>query len=1057
MTRSGHQRGLSAAAKCFALLLGTSAATCAAADWAREFAYSIRPILSDKCFQCHGPDNETRPTDLRLDTEAGIAEAFGGGLPRSEAWRRITSEDPDDQMPPPESHKAFTEPERRAVRDWAAAGAAWSPHWAFAAPKRVDPPGRRDRSPIDAFVHNRMKEVDLAPNPPATRETLIRRATFDLHGLPPTLEEIDEFVADDTPDAWERLIDRLLASPRYGERMAVKWLDGARYADTNGYQNDFQRTMWPWRDWVVRSFNANMPFDRFAVEQIAGDLLPGANEQQRLATAFNRNNRTVTEAGSIAEEWMVENVVDRAETTSAVFLGLTMGCARCHDHKFDPISQEEFFEFFAFFNSVDELGVYTETRGNVGPVVRCVGPTEEAEQARLAGLVEAADARVESLKAPAIDGVAAWLRDTRAPARPTPRVSVRLDSAPFSAIGQEEQTVEPGSASEPPEVDDSFLGPVAAFDGSRWLEYADLFLPEQDRPMTASAWVNRRGAGAVLSKMHDSASYRGIDLLFDDQGRLMVHLINSWPSAALKVTTKEASPSGDWSLVTVTYDGSAKAAGVKIFFGLQEQELDVERDSLDGTLHTDQPLRIGRRSNSAAFNGSLAHVRLFDRALSVDEVRDQMLSDLLDAPAASEIAEASTCGSDRSNAHAAVDAELLIRYASFASDEASRRYTEASAEAAAARKEATDYEASIPTCMVMKELAEPRPTYVLRRGEYDKADKDRPVSPAIPDFLGDLPEEKHDRLALANWIVSRDNPLTARVVVNRLWGVFFGRAFVKSEENLGVQCDPPTHPDLLDWLAVELMDSGWDVQHVIRLIMTSDTYRQASEGTPEAFAADPENRWLARGPRRRLPAEFVRDSALAVSGLLTKKLGGPSAFPYQPEGLWEELAGGASQGPYTRSDGEDLYRRSLYTYRKRTVPHPTMSTFDAPSFEMCTVKRSTTNTPLQALALLNDVTYVEAARKLGERMIRSGDGPPERLRFGFRVVTSREPTESELTLLVHALSQQRARYDADPESAERLLEVGEAPADASFATTESAAYATVAGLLLNLDEAITVE
>ncbi|QDU89276.1 Planctomycete cytochrome C [Pirellulimonas nuda] len=802
-------------------VVALAAATLVRADEsARGFAYQVQPVLSDKCFSCHGPDEEKRPTDLRLDREAGVSEAFAGGdFSQSEAWRRITSTDPELMMPPPGQHKPFTRPQLEAVRGWMSKGSQWSPHWAFVAPEKLEPPRGFAEHPIDAFVRRRLAAGDLVPAPRASKEKLLRRATLDLHGLPPTLGEIDAFVADDSREAWDRVLDRLLASPRYGERMAVAWLDGARYADTNGYQNDFSRTMWPWRDWVIDAFNKNMPFDRFAIEQLAGDLLPDATDAQRLATAFNRNNRTVTEGGSISEEWRVENVIDRVETTSAVFLGLTMGCARCHDHKFDPITQEEFYGFFAFFNSVDELGVYNEARGNVGPVVECADDAQRVEMARLEERVAEQARLLESL-----------------------------------------QKKEQG----------------------------------------------------------------------DEAARL-------------------AAPS------------------------------DIDSVAADG------------------------------------------------------------------------DAKLAPR-------EGARLVAELRAQLEAAQREADDYRKTVPTCMVMQELPQPRQAYVLKRGEYDKADPGRPVSPAVPAFLGRLPTGRNDRLALAKWITARDNPLTARVVVNRLWSRFFGQGLVKTEENFGVQSDPPSHPDLLDWLAVELIDSGWDLRHAIRLIMTSETYRQSSAVAAEQYASDPTNATLARGPRHRLQAEFVRDNALSISGLLAPRIGGPSVFPYQPEGLWDELAGGANQGPYTQATDEGLYRRSLYTYRKRTVPHPTMTTFDSPSFEVCTVKRTITNTPLQALALLNDTTYVETARELGARMLKEGgDDKAARVRFGFRLCTSRDPSAEELGLLVKALDKYHSRYQGDQDAAELLLKVGASPAYPSTDPPELAAYASLGSLLLNLDETISVE
>ncbi|HEY3394137.1 MAG TPA: PSD1 and planctomycete cytochrome C domain-containing protein, partial [Lacipirellulaceae bacterium] len=778
---------------------------------AAEVAYrrDVLPLLSDRCFKCHGPDSASRQASLRLDDrdvataelESGARAIVPGDREQSALVERILSEDPALAMPPVDSGKTLSEEEKQLLVRWVEAGAEFEPHWAFVAPVRpVVPQAERPHlvnNPIDAFVQARLAVEGLEPLPRASKERLIRRVHFDLIGLPPTIAEIDAFVADESPNAFQRVVDRLFESPHYGERMAADWLDGARYADSNGYQNDFARHMWPWRDWVISAFNAHISYDQFVIEQLAGDLLPGATLQQRIATGFNRNHRTVTEAGSIEEEWHVENVVDRVETTGTVFLGLTIGCARCHDHKFDPITQRDFYQFFAFFNNVNEKGVYTETRGNVPPLVKLM--TSEHEQK------------------------------------------------------------------------------LAEFD----------------------------------SKIN----------------KLYVNL-----------------------------------ATIGAFFGFHRE-----------------------------FAGnSLAYVLGAKRAL----------------------------------------------------------------EAAQAEKAA--YDAAIPTTMVMEERAEQRETYLLQRGRYDEPDKSERLTPDVPSALPAFPANSpRNRLGLARWLVSRENPLAARVIVNRLWQKFFGLGLVKTPDNFGIQTEPPSHPELLDWLAVELMDSGWDLEHIQRLIISSHTYQQQSEAAPELYKRDPENRLLARGPRHRLPAEAVRDNALAVSGLLVRKVGGPSVMPYQPAGLWEELAGGAFE-VYTQGHGDDLYRRGLYVYRKRTVPHPAMGTFDAPSWEICQVKRATTNTPLQALALLNDVTYVEAARKFAERMmIEGGNTAEERMTFAFRSATGRLPTPAELATLLESLARHTARFRQSPAAAEQFVSHGESPRDSSLDVMELAAHTAVASVLLNMDETVS--
>lgn len=1062
-----NREGLRLCARCLVLAVGVACSNLAAqaeqassATPARDFAYRIQPILSDKCFHCHGPDEAERVTDLRLDTRDGVKEAFpGSDLSESEAWRRITSDDPDEQMPPPEANRPLSDKQRRLMQAWIESGAGWSTHWAFVPPQPIEPPAEFAEHPIDAFVRQRLAQAEVEPTPRATPAKRLRRLAFDLTGLPPTPAEIDDFSADSSDSAWIAEVDRLLASPHYGEKMAVEWLDGARYADTNGYQNDFARTMWPWRDWVIDAFNDNLPFDQFTIEQLAGDLLPNPTDSQRLATGFNRNNRTVTEAGSIPEEWLVENVSDRAETTGSVWLALTVGCARCHDHKYDPVSQREFFEFFAFFNSVNEEGVYGEQRGNVGPTIQYISENQRLEIAALEADVQAAKDTVESIGD--IQELASRWYSTATP--PTvmvdPDAAIPLTEAPFQAETSQRTFGALPRGAGAPDLEEDFIGPVASFDGERWLEYGPLVEPDADKPFTISAWVRRTGDGAILSKMDEQASYRGIDWLVLDEGRLAIHLIASWPSDVLKVTTENRLDKDRWTHVSVVYDGSREANGVRVYFDADEQPLEVNNDSLAGPLATDEPFRIGRRSQGANFHGRIARVRIFNRVLGIGDIIGVLRSDLL-----SNRDDPDPPGRPRSARVSRLVEEQLDLYVTLATDRTAEAFRSARAARAEAEERLVEYmSAAVPTAMIMEELPEPRPTYVLRRGEYDKPDKDQPVQPGVPAALGQLSRRPGDaypnRLDLARWIVSPDNPLTARVFVNRLWAQFFGVGLVKTEENFGIQGSPPSHPDLLDWLAREFVESGWDVQHVVRLIVTSETYQQDSAAPPRQFAEDPENRLLARGPRRRLEAEFLRDNALAASGLLRPRVGGPSVFPYQPVGLWEELAGGAGQGAYEQSEGDDLYRRSLYTYRKRTVPHPTMASFDAPSFEICTVYRSQTNTPLQSLALLNDETYVEAANHLGLRMQREGgDTVAGRLIYGFRLVTARTPNQRELSLLARAFQSSREEFAQAPEAARLLLKAGASPAEPGEASAEElAAYAAVASVLLNLDETITLE
>ena len=1043
---------------CLALVVGL---TLSLADEVRavDFSRQVRPILSDHCFQCHGPDEEQRHADLRLDTEQGVKLAFAGGsFSESEAWRRITSPDPDEQMPPPDFRKPLDADKQAILKQWMEQKTPWSQHWAFVAPQRVEPPRIvGEPHPIDRFIGSKLSEEGLRLSQPASRETLIRRLKFDLLGLPPTLEEIDIFLGDHSPDAYERLVDKLLASPHYGERMAIEWLDGARYADTNGYQNDFKRSMWPWRDWVIEAFNENLPFDQFTRDQIAGDLLPDPSLQQRIATGFNRNNRTVTEAGSIPEEWLVENVIDRVETTATVFLGLTMGCARCHDHKYDPISQQDFYAFFSFFHNVKEKGVYQETRGNVAPLQPVLPEQSLAKLHRLREQLAAAEKTVAELRPQLSVKAKLWSRqdleaatDSVAPASKF-RLPLAGETAGLSSAGE---MIEPTENSGTITWTDSLLGRVAKFSGLHTLAHGHAIAPRQDAPFALTFWVKPEKIGSILDKIKLDENSRGFDVYWQQDGRLELHFIHSWPVDAMKVSTKakQTVPQDRWSHVAINYDGTGKAAGVLIHVNGKPVALKIEQDKLQNSFSVEEPIRIGRPSRGWMFFGSLTDLRYYDQQLTEGEIvavaRDGLAG----------IFPAETGGDLDRDESDPFRKERDALFGDFSNRPFAIRLREAEARVIALQKEITNFEASAQTVMVMEELSQPRDTFVLMRGEYDKPDETQPVTADTPAFLGKLPAEvKKDRLALANWMTSAENPLTARVRVNRLWQMLFGIGLVKTSENFGVQAEAPSHPELLDWLATEYIRSGWDTKQLLKLIVTSKTYRQSSEVSETLLKRDPANRLLARGPRFRLPAEMIRDNALTISGLLTTKIGGKSVRPYQPDKLWDELAGGAGEGKYVQSHGDDLYRRSLYTYRKRTVPHPTTSTFDAPTFEICQVYRERTNTPLQALALLNGTTYVEAARKLGERM-QSEKSTTEagRLAYGFRLATGRKPTDGERTTLVKSYQRKLKLFQESPEVAKLYLSHGEAKPRGEL-TPQSAAYAAVGSVLLNLDETITKE
>ena len=1015
-----------------------------------DFRQQIQPLLSRDCFTCHGPDEETRQADLRLDIEADakLLAIVAGDAESSPLVARIFSTDPDEAMPPAESRHQLSEQEKQLLKQWIAEGADWQNHWAFepiVAPV-VEPASQSSgENAIDYFIAKQRQAQGLEPAPPADRVTLLRRVYLDLIGLPPTLQQRDCFLADSSPNAYENVIDDLLESPHFGEQMAVAWLDAARFADTNGYQNDFNRSMWPWRDWVINAFNRNLPYDQFIVQQIAGDLLPDPTREQLIATGFNRNNRSVTEGGTIVEEWRIENCVDRVETTAATFLGLTMGCCRCHDHKYDPISQKEFYQFFAFFNNIDESGIYFETRGNVGPQVTV--PTVE-QAARLDELKQQLAALKQELGAHAPEErLGQWQAEAVSPQRST------LPTVKFSFIQPtSDSSSEIAFGSGPASPSFRLPGKMDSLGPTRQPEFEFA----SDAPFTWSVWIQGDARGAIFSKMNEDADYRGMDGLILADGRLKIHLIHQWPQNAIAVISKPALRAGQWNCVTVTYDGQSEAAGLHVYLDGQAVETEVEHDSLNGVLATDVPFKIGQRSKSEFLNGELADFRIYASQLSPEEVLAMIRQTLAAHYQALQLAGAAT-----------ETLTITSNYARFLDDNPVRQ------RAGALQSEYDQQLAKSQTTMIMRDRPQYRETYLLKRGQYDLPDEGQTLWPAVPAMLPPLSaQQPPNRLGLAAWMVDDRNPLVARVAINRAWLKFFGRGLVETVDNFGVQGSPPTHPLLLDWLADDFRSHGWDLKRLHKQIVMSATYRQSSQCPQAVLAQDPTNRYYTRGPRYRLSAEQVRDTALARAGLLVERLGGPPVFPYQPAGLWDELAGGANGGPYVQSQGDDLYRRSLYTFRKRTVSHPVLATFDAPSWEICQLKRARTNTPLQALALLNDVTYVEATRNLAKRMLlepQAGDGEnfqseatarfdaTHSIRYGFDLVNLRAPTESELTTLQAGYDNYLAYYASQPEQTQELLQVGDSKADPSVELQQLAAMTTVAAILLNLDEALTKE
>jgi Protein of unknown function (DUF1553)/Protein of unknown function (DUF1549)/Concanavalin A-like lectin/glucanases superfamily/Planctomycete cytochrome C len=1020
-----------------------------------EFNRDIRPILSDTCFQCHGPDKARRKADLRLDTEEGAFADLGGHkalvaghIDQSELFRRLTTHDETERMPPKKQGPRLTPYQVDLIRRWIEQGAKWQKHWAFLPPKRSDLPAVKNpkwaRNGIDAFVLERLEREGLAPAPEADRTTLIRRVTLDLTGLPPTPAEVDAFLADTTTTAYEKVVDRLLASPRYAERMAIRWLNAARYADTSGYQTDGERIMWRWRDWVIDAYQRNMPFDQFTIEQIAGDLLPNATLSQKIATGFNRNHRGNAEGGIIPEEYAVEYVADRVETTAIVWLGLTMTCSRCHDHKFDPIKQKEFYQLFAYFNNVPELGRAIKI-GNSPPLILSPTPEQEKQVGGVDAQLAAARKRFAAMGSQLAEAQRDWEKKL-AGKPPLQWFPSRFLQAHFPLNGDLNDDA-PGSArlqvvGGMPAFAPSLLGQALDLDGKSFVDAGNVGdFGFQDR-FTLSAWVYPRAKGrTIVSRMVDVDHGEGYALRLVN-GKVQLNLVKRWLDDAMHVETARPLGLDRWQHVAVTYDGSRYASGVRIYVDGQPQKLTVLLDELNQTFKTTQPFRIGAGGGAESrFQGLLTDVRVYHDHLPAEDVQVLAVADPVSALAAFP-------SEKRSSAQAAkLRACFLDQYASSAARQLSRAVRQLQEK----RERLVE---SFPTTMVMEEMPTPRDSFVLIRGEYDK--RREKVSPGVPAVLSPLPPQsgKNNRLTLARWLVDPGNPLTARVAVNRFWQMYFGTGLVKTVDDFGSQGEPPSHPELLDFLAVEFMRSGWDVKIMQKRIVTSAAYRQSSHLSRALRERDPDNRLLARGPRYRLSAEIIRDQALFVSGLLVEKVGGPSVRPYQPAGLEKEL--GAD--PYQQDKGANLYRRSLYTFWKRTVAPPGMINFDAPGRETCMVRETRTNTPLQALNLLNDVAFVEASRMLAQRVLtETGTTANARLHLLFRLATARQPRPAELQLLRSAVEHHRKVYRDDPQAARKLLEVGEAPRDAKLDLVELAAYTNVANLILNLDETITKE
>jgi hypothetical protein len=1024
-----------------ALLFCFVAASGAFAQSKIDFQRQVRPILSNHCFKCHGPDAETREAGLRLDerasatakTESGAVAITPGAPDQSDLVKRIFSNDADHKMPPDSANRPLSIQQKDVLKTWIAQGAAFDGHWAFTPPKRSAAPDVKDlsrvRNAIDRFVEARLEAERMAPNAEASKTSLLRRVTLDLTGLPPTPEEIAAFEADNNPGAYERVVDRLLASPRFGERMALDWLDAARFADTNGYHIDNGRDMTRWREWVIEAFNQNKPIDRFIVEQLAGDLLPSPSLDQKIASGFNRNHMINFEGGAIPEEYHNAYIVDRVNTTSTVFLGITLGCAQCHDHKYDPFTQKDFYQLYAFFYNVPEKGLDGNT-GNAAPFIRAPREDQAESLLVLGAQLAALKARWTEPNAELDAAQTTWEAEALTQPPTVHWQGAEIISAK-SRGGATSRTQPDGKISFGGANPDQDVYSVTLKTDLKRLTGVQIEMFPDNR-------LNGKGPGRSVNGnvafTNMTVAVSALETGEEPQPRKILGGKTAWHQENFPIEKVfDGDPQAGWALLPKTGEEHS------LRFAIEPTTLEGDAALVEMNLHFE--------SIFAGHHPARIRVTLTGDDQPLSDPTMPVEIDSLVRKAAAERSEA--------------EKQKLTTYFRQNHLPQSAAWT---AEVAAKEKEVTDFEAAIPTVMVMEEMNKPRDTFMLIRGAYDK--KSEKVSANVPASLSPLPTDApKNRLGLAEWLVARQQPLTSRVITNRVWQMFFGIGIVKTSEDFGSQGDLPSHPELLDYLATELThpEGGvepWDMKHLVRLIVTSAAYRRSSNVTKEQLARDPENRLLARGSRFRLTAEMIRDQALSAAGLLDDRIGGASVSPYQPPGIWEELASRAdgknwTAQEYTQSHGRDLYRRTMYTFWKRTAPPPSLMTFDAPDREICTVRRARTNTPLQALVLWNDPTYVEASRNLAQRVLKAEKTDIARLNMTFTLLVGRAPRENEQKVLLDSLAKQRAHFAAKPEKAKEVIQVGESPVIAGISEPELAAWTMVCSLIMNLDESLT--
>ncbi len=1042
-----------------------------------DYTLHVKPILSDRCFACHGPDQNKQKAGLRLDVEemalsknpeSGLKAIIPGNSGSSELVKRILSTDPDYQMPTPESHLTLSTQEKATLIRWIEQGAVYKPHWAFVKPERPALPevSHTDwpKNELDFFILHQLEAQQLTPAPEAAKTTLLRRVHLDLTGLPPTPAAIDAFLADQSADAYEKVVDGLLASPHYGERMAVPWLDLARYADTHGYQDDGLRTMWPYRDWVIKAFNQNLSFDRFITWQLAGDLLPRPTRDMLVATAFNRNHQQSQEGGIVPEEYRTEYVADRVNTFGKAFLGMTTECARCHDHKYDPISQKDYFSLFAFFNNNNENG-QIPYNGEASPSLTLPSPEAEASLKMYRRQLEATAEQLKIIQKKGKPGFEEWLQQ----AQRQPQAALIPDTTGLAGYFNFDEPdgkalVNLANTADSARVQgDNSLTAKSVQDGkfgkSRYLfgENAITIPPplgyyERHQPFTVSIWLRLHDDNTVGSLIHKSNGvfngYRGWNLFREADGTIRFTLSHVWPENAIEIVSREKIPLKEWTHVVLSYDGRSKARGTRLYLNGEPAPVTILNDQLTQSLlygknksnwYVDH-MMIGRLSDQYTKDFQVDELKIFTRSLNPLEVKGLFTR-------TNEVA--SVLQNRQSLQNPVIRAQLYQYYLA-------HFHTGYRQELAAYRtllEKETALLNTQPDVMIMKERRFPRKTFLLTRGVYDAPDYE--VTAETPEHLfkmpGDFPK---NRLGLARWLLHPDHPLFARVVVNRFWQEYFGDGLVATVDDFGNQGALPTHPALLDWLAVHFRESGWDVKAFQKMLVLSATYRQSSVPTPEQLSKDPDNHWYSRGPSHRISAEQIRDNALAASGLLNEQIGGESVYPYQPDGLWEALAT-RNAVKYLQSHGDSLYRRSMYTFWKRSSPPPMMLNFDAAERHFCTVKRQKTSTPLQALVTLNDPQFVEASRVLAQHALETLENDPETIfTYFFKALAGRAPRPVEIEILNDLYQEELADFRRNPLRAHKLVRSGEAPVNTQLPQDQLAAYAIVASTVLNFDEAI---